>query len=122
MTTVLENKLVNASNEEKEWNDIKVKLATTSIQGKVILDVGASRDGVDANAFHSRCNNKGPTMIIIQSNSNYLFGSYTAIPWTSNDSYADDSTTFLFTLINPHEIPPSKYLIDPNKTVKAVYH
>ncbi|CAF3920479.1 unnamed protein product, partial [Rotaria sordida] len=32
MTTVLENKLVNASNEEKEWKDIKVKLATTSIK------------------------------------------------------------------------------------------
>ncbi|CAF3661908.1 unnamed protein product [Rotaria sp. Silwood1] len=34
---------VNASNEEKEWKDIKVKLATTSIQGKVILDVGGDK-------------------------------------------------------------------------------
>ncbi|CAF5083634.1 unnamed protein product, partial [Rotaria sp. Silwood1] len=170
----------------KEWKDIKVKLATTSIQGKVILDVGgdkfstsvetltrekntfftalfskqwqlerdpddesifidrdgklfnyilaylrtnklssdilnndslrelllteaeyfhlhASRDGFDANAFHSRCNNKGPTMTIIQSNNNYLFGDYTAIPWTSDNSYKNDITAFLFTLTNPHK-------------------
>ncbi|CAF4061748.1 unnamed protein product, partial [Rotaria sordida] len=43
MTTILENKLVNASNEEKEWKDIKVKLATTSIKGMVILNVGGDR-------------------------------------------------------------------------------
>ncbi len=43
MSTVLENKLTNASNEEKEWKDIKVKLATTSINGMVILNVGGER-------------------------------------------------------------------------------
>ncbi|CAF1462717.1 unnamed protein product [Adineta steineri] len=31
MNTILESKLVNASNEEKEWKDINVKLATTSM-------------------------------------------------------------------------------------------
>ena len=243
MTTILENKLTNASNKEKEWEDIKVKLATTSIKGKVILDVGgekfttsvetltrekdtffaalfskqweierdpddksifidrngkiftyileylrtnvvpsnvmkdeallhsllieaeyfrlhtliglllfpdetllqlehkkklnefygktsqrweliykASRDGFDANAFHSRCNNKGPTMTIIQSNNNYLFGGYTSIPWTSDESYKADTTAFIFTLKNPDNIPPTKYLINPNSTSTAVYH
>ncbi|CAF3336255.1 unnamed protein product [Rotaria socialis] len=195
-TTILENKLTNASNEEKEWKDIKIKLATTSIQGKVILDVGgekyttsvevltrekdtfftalfskqwqlerdpddknilmgtlfpnetllkfehkkklndfygktnqqweliykATRDGFDANTFHSHCNDKGPTITIIQSNNNYLFGGYTAIPWTSDNSYKSDTTAFLFTLINPHNIPPAKYLIDTSKTVYTVNH
>ncbi|CAF4311702.1 unnamed protein product, partial [Rotaria sordida] len=73
----------------------------------------ATHDGFDANTFHSRCNNKGPTMTIIQSNNNYLFGGYTAIPWTSEgDSYKNDTTAFLFTLTNPHNIPPTKYLIN----------
>ncbi|CAF3707380.1 unnamed protein product [Rotaria socialis] len=245
-TTILENKLTNASNEEKEWKDIKIKLATTSIQGKVILDVGgekyttsvevltrekdtfftalfskqwqlerdpddksifidrdgklfyyilvylrtnavpinvmkdetlltslmieaeyfrlknlldilmdtlfpnetllkfehkkklndfygktnqqweliykATRDGFDANTFHSHCNDKGPTITIIQSNNNYLFGGYTAIPWTSDNSYKSDTTAFLFTLTNPHNIPPAKYLIDTSKTVYTVNH
>ncbi|CAF1387192.1 unnamed protein product [Rotaria sordida] len=245
MTTVLENKLVNASNEEKEWKDIKVKLATTSIKGIVIFNVGgekyttsietltrekntfftalfskqwqlerdpddksifidrngkifsyileycrtqtmppnvmkdetlfnsllieaeyfrlhslidklteifrngtllqeehqkklnefygktnqrweliykATRDGFDTNTFHSRCNNKGPTMTIIQSNNNYLFGGYTAIPWTSDVSWKNDTTAFLFTLTNPHNIPPTKYLINPGKAVHTVHH
>ena len=33
----------------------------------------ASRDGFDAAAFHSCCDNKGPTITIIQSNNNHLF-------------------------------------------------
>ncbi|CAF1122271.1 unnamed protein product [Rotaria sp. Silwood1] len=247
INTNAEDKLVNASNEKKEWEDIKAKLATTSIQDKVLLDVGgekfstnvetltrekntfftalfstqwqlerdpndksifidrdgklfnyilaylrtnnisndvwnndslrrlliteaeyfhlynlrdiltdvlfpngtllqqehkkklnefygainqqwvliykASCNGFDTNAFNSRCNNQGPTMTIIQSKNNYLFGGYTAIPWSSdNYSYKNDTTAFLFTLTNPHNIPPTKYIINPDKTEYAVYH
>ncbi|CAF2666924.1 unnamed protein product [Rotaria sp. Silwood2] len=247
INTISEDKLVNTSNEEEEWKDIKAKLATTSIQGKVLLDVGgekfstsvetltrekntfftalfskqwqlerdpndrsifidrdgklfnyilaylrtnkvsndvwnndslhqlliaeaeyfrlhnlidiltdvlfpngtllqqehkkklnefysktnqkwvliykASCDGFDTNAFNSRCNNQGPTMTIIQSKNNYLFGGYTAIPWASDKyAYKNDATAFLFTLTNPHNIPPTKYIINPDKTGYAVYH
>ncbi|CAF2562409.1 unnamed protein product [Rotaria sp. Silwood2] len=247
LTTVLENKLINTSNEEKEWKDIKTKLATTSIRGMIILNVGgdkyttsvetltsekntfftalfseqwqlernpddrsifidrngrmftyileylrtnmvpdnvmndksllkkliieaeyfrlhslmdrlgviyfpngsllqlahqkklnefygkiyqqweliykASRNGFDGNTFHSLCNNQGPTMTIIQSNNNYLFGGYTAIPWSSSyHSYTNDTTAFLFTITNPYNIPPTKYLINPHQRGCAVYH
>ncbi|CAF1288690.1 unnamed protein product [Rotaria sp. Silwood1] len=245
MIATLENRLANISNEEKEWRDIKVKLGTTSIGGRVVLDVEdkkfvtsietltreqntyftdmlskpseternlddgsifidrnstifpyileylrtemipnnvikdeellkaflieakffrlhslldryvgffpdstllqyehkkklnefygkmnqqweliykASRDGFDSNAFHSRCNNKGPTITIIQSTGNYLFGGYTSVSWTSDGSYKNDSTAFLFTLINPYNIAPTKYLINPTQAGHAVYH
>jgi len=82
----------------------------------------ASRDGFDVDAFHTRCNNKGPTMTIIQSDNNYLFGGYTSIPWTSDNSYKNDTTAFLFTLTNPHNIPPTKYLINPGIGTYAVFH
>ena len=83
----------------------------------------ASRDGFDAQSFHSRCNNKGPTMTIIQSNNNCLFGGYTAISWSSeNGCYKTDTTAFLFTLTNLHNIPPTKYLINPSQIGSAVYH
>jgi septation ring formation regulator EzrA len=32
MTTSLEDKLANALNDEKEWKEIKIKLATTSLK------------------------------------------------------------------------------------------
>ncbi|CAF1464475.1 unnamed protein product [Adineta steineri] len=54
----------------------------------------ATRDGFTGNAFHSCCDNKGPTMTIIHSNNNYLFGGYTSISWTSNSSENNDTKAF----------------------------
>ena len=258
MNAVLENQLANASNEEKEWKDIQVKLATTVVDGKVILNVGgdkystsvdtltrekdtfftalfskqwkleldpddksifidrdgklfqhilahfrtrkipvdvmsneslrqaliieaeyfrlhdlifilteperkleeqrrinpyfssgslvdkdqqtklnelygkkdqqwsliykASRDGFDAAAFHTKCNNQGPTMTIIQSKNNYLFGGYTMIPWSSNPGWMQDGTAFLYTLTNPHNIPCTKYSLNAAYIAQTVFH
>ena len=40
----------------------------------------ASRDGWRSSTFHSRCDNKGPTVTIIRYNS-YIFGGYTDALW-----------------------------------------
>ncbi|CAF4214461.1 unnamed protein product, partial [Adineta steineri] len=80
------------------------------------------RDGFGASAFHSCCNYRGPTMTIIQSNNNYIFGGYTSISWTSSGWYREDQAAFLFTLINPHNIPPRKYNIKPARAAYAVCH
>jgi hypothetical protein len=82
----------------------------------------ASRDGFHANVFHNRCDNKGPTMTIIRSNNNYLFGGYTSVAWTSINRYNNDPNAFLFTLTNPHNIPPTKYPVQPSMTQNAVKH
>ena len=82
----------------------------------------ASKDGFDAASFHTRCNNQGPTMTIIRSNNNCLFGGYTAVPWTSDGTYKNDATAFLFTLTNPHNIPPTKYLVTAGSAASAVMH
>lgn len=81
----------------------------------------ASRDGFSSSTFHSCCNNKGPTMTIIRSNNNFLFGGYTSVAWTSCNNYQKDSTAFLFTLTNPHNIPPTKYLIKGGNEGNAIY-
>ena len=42
----------------------------------------ASRDGFAAECFHSRCDNKGPTVTIVKSGE-YIFGGFTEQSWTS---------------------------------------
>ena len=44
----------------------------------------ASRDGFAASAFHSKCDNKGPTVTVVKSSAN-IFGGFTEKPWTSPD-------------------------------------
>ncbi|CAF1454702.1 unnamed protein product [Adineta steineri] len=70
-----------------------------------------TRDSFTSGAFHRHCDHRGPTMTIIQSKSGgYLFGGYTSVSWRSSQGYVEDSyEPFLFTLTNPHGIPPTKY-------------
>ena len=73
----------------------------------------ATRDGFSTTDFHRCCNNQGPTVTVIQSAKyDHLFGGYTSISWSSRQAYAADANDpFLFTLTNPHGIPPTKYEI-----------
>ena len=81
-----------------------------------------SRDGFKASDFHRLCDNKGETLVIIKSTDNYIFGGYTSINWEStewnrqcgeknNARREGHGLEFVFTLKNPHNIPPSKYNI-----------
>jgi len=54
----------------------------TDLKGEWRLLFRASRDGFTAENFHSRCNNKGPTVTIVQSGEN-IFGGFTEKSWRS---------------------------------------
>jgi hypothetical protein len=46
-----------------------------------------SRDGFKAAVFHSKCDKKGPTLIIIKSEFGKIFGGFTDIEWNSPDKH-----------------------------------
>lgn len=58
----------------------------------------ASKDGFTASSFHSKVNDKGPTIILIKSKNGNVFGGYTGVSWTSSGQYCSDSNTFLFSV------------------------
>jgi hypothetical protein len=50
-----------------------------------------TRDGDTPQAFHSRCDGKGTTIIFIKNYSNnYRFGGFTTVPWKGNNTYHQD--------------------------------
>jgi len=53
-----------------------------SQEGKWRLLFRASRDGFASAAFHSKCDNKGPTVTIVKSGNN-IFGGFTEESWYS---------------------------------------
>lgn len=57
--------------------------------------------------------NQGPTLTIIRTvDKGYLFGGYASASWASSKTYIRNAnSSFLFTLINPYEIPPTKYSV-----------
>ena len=69
-----------------------------------------SRDGMTSNAFHNKCDNQGPTIVLYKSEKS-IFGGFTSISWTSDGNYHYSPDCFLFTLINIHKTEPTKFPI-----------
>lgn len=73
-----------------------------------------TRDGFTIDDFHRCCDSQGPTITVIQSLDNYLFGGYTSVSWNFHQGVKSgviDRTAFLFTLTNPYGISPTKYAV-----------
>ena len=56
----------------------------TGLDGEWRLLFRASRDGFAGQAFHSKCDNKGPTVTVVKSGAN-IFGGFTEISWESKN-------------------------------------
>ena len=63
---------------EEHWSVLNVWLSPQ--EGKWKLLFRGSRDGFQAETFHSKCDNKGPTVTVVKSG-NYIFGGFTEISW-----------------------------------------
>ena len=57
-----------------------------------------SRDGHSAEAFHSKCDNQGPTLTIIKAKRGKKFGGFLDKSWNSSGEYIPSSKAFLFSL------------------------
>ena len=69
----------------------------------------ASRDGAMPSAFHTKCDNKGATLVLIRSTNGCVFGGYSNAAWSSNrNTYIPATSSFLFSVVNPHNTPPFK--------------
>ncbi|XP_068752362.1 serine-enriched protein-like [Montipora capricornis] len=83
-------------NEQQEWQ----------------LLYRASKDGFSAAAFHEKCDGHSPTLTVVLSSNGSLCGGFSDQPWQSDiprGKYIPSDRAFLFTLINPESVPPSKF-------------
>ena len=79
-----------------------------------------TRDGMNSNNFHSKCDGKGSNYVLIKNDKDYIFGGFSSISWESNGGYKNVSDCFIFTLTNVHKTPPTKF--PSNNTGSNVYH
>ena len=77
------------NNLKLENKDIKLKLIFKS-----------SRDGSTSNDFHKFCDGKSPTISIIETTSNAIFGGFLNIEWKNEGGDTKDDKSFLFSFNN----------------------
>ena len=72
----------------------------------------ASRDGMNSNSFHRKCENQGQTIILIKNDKGNIFGGYSSISWLSdkNNAWHSSPESFLFTLTNIYNTEPMKFV------------
>ena len=72
-----------------------------------------TRDGDKASTFHSLCDNKGPTLVIIVTENGSICGGYTTKNWDGSYNYHADKNAFIFSLDKKKKYPPKlpKYAI-----------
>lgn len=77
--------------------------------GSWALKYQASIDGWGANAFHRKCDGVKNLLVLCKSTSDHLFGGFTREGFVhSGGQWTVDPAAFLFTLSNPHGVPPTK--------------
>ena len=78
-----------------------------------------SSDGLINQAFHSKCDNKGCTLTIIETTFGAIFGGYSNTDWSGSNSWGVTDKAFLFALSASSVLSPCKMKLkivnDPHK-------
>ena len=65
--------------ESKRYDEFINKLLEWTGGKNIELLYRGTRDGMSGDAFHNKCNNKGPTISIFKNEKGYIFGGYASI-------------------------------------------
>ena len=92
------NNLNNISNilNEDDASLIISWLPNKPLKFELLFDT--KRDGDFSSTFHDKCDGKYPTLIIIKSNTGYIFGGYVTSAWNSNNAFISAPNSFIFSL------------------------
>ena len=113
---IVDSSILNNCEREKEF--INKLLEWTGSKSMELLYRG-TKDGMTAQNFHNKCDNKGKTICLCLNDKNNIFGGYSSIPWANNGGNKTSNDCFLFTLTNIYNTEPTKF-----KYIKerSVYH
>ena len=73
-----------------------------------VLLYQVSKDGASPVTFHEKCDNKGPTLTIVKTDTGHIFGGFNPISYISEPMYNECEDSFIFSLSNGEEIRPVK--------------
>ena len=96
---IFDSKIINNDRDKKETiiNWIKQKTNKNIINLEKIFVM--SINGSASKDFHKYCDNKGPTLTIVKTTKNKIFGGFTPLNWDNSGSKIDiDNQTFIFSL------------------------
>ena len=125
--SIIANKIINLNKSETYLLDNETCnkiLEWLEHEANFELIFRASTDGFSSDEFHSRCDKKGPTLVVCRSNYDKVFGGYSPCEWdgtvTYDYTYVHDltKTSFLFSLTSGEKYP----IKDTNNAISNSAH
>ena len=92
----IEKNNYNKFNSNIEFDQELVKSWLNNRAFKSELLFRKSRDGSTPKDFHEKCDNKGITILFIETTKGYKFGGYTELQWDCSGKGKKDKSTFIF--------------------------
>ena len=112
---VIDSKLLN-----RKQKALLMKWVPKGNKSKWKLIYAARKNGFTGSGFHSICNGKAPTVCIIKSQQQHIFGGYTEVAWSSSNAYRSDPNSFIYLLQSKRGDKPEKWTC--KNTSYSVYH
>ena len=85
--------------------------------GKIKLSkIYKTSDGWTVDQIHAKIDNQGPTITIVKTDKNKIFGGFTTAPWDKSNTWKSDVSAFTFSVDLC-----SKYPINPANAGNAIY-
>ena len=120
---ILKLKYINVTNNKNEINQLyesniilrnEIDLLKNWLPKeptKIIKLYDSYKDSHNAGSFHRKCDNKGNTIVLVKTDSDFRFGGYTEKSWgSSTGDYICDTSAFIFSFNTK-----KKYLVDTPK-------
>ena len=88
-----------------------------------VLLYRGSTHGLTPLTFHSRCDNQGPTLTLVQASDGCVFGGYAGAGWQSGrDRFVRCEDAFVFSVVGPQgvRVPVVRYPLAPGKEDRAL--
>ena len=114
---LIDSTILKESNNQKEF--IKKIIEWTGYRNFELLYRG-TKDGSKSEIFHNKCDNKGPTLCLYKNVKGNIFGGYASVSWKKEGDSLSAAESFIFTLTNICNIPPTKF--NPKVNEKNLYH
>ena len=116
-TDIFNSAILKESNQKKEF--INKIIEWTGCKKYELLYRG-TKDGSKSEIFHNKCDNKGPTLCLYENERGNIFGGYASVSWKNEGNSILAPESFIFTLTNNCQIPPTKF--NPKINKNNLYH
>ena len=93
--------------KQDELEDI-LKLKASGIHELKKMLYRGTKNGMTPKAFHDKCDGQGPTLTLVRTSKDYVFGGYAGSSWNSASGCVTDPSCFVFNVVNPYNDPVTK--------------